>query len=177
MATDRRIEGYAEALFDVANAEGLLDVVENELYQVARVVQGSDDLRSTLTDAAIPADRRQAIVEDLLGAKGATNITRSLVSFLVAAGRARDLPAIVDEFVRRAATERQHEVAEVRSAIPLDGEQQRRLAEALSSATGKQIEVKVTVDPTVLGGLVSRIGDRVIDGSIATRLQQLRNTL
>jgi len=177
MATDRRIEGYAEALFDVANAEGLLDVVENELYQVARALQGSDDLRATLTDANIPAERRQGIIEELLGGKGASNVTKSLVGFIVAAGRARDLPAIVDEFVQRSATEREHAVAEVRSAIPLDGEQQRRLGDALSRATGKQVEVKVTVDPTVLGGIVSRIGDRVIDGTVATRLQQLRNTL
>jgi F-type H+-transporting ATPase subunit delta len=177
MAVDRRIEGYAEALFDVAHAEGLLDVVENELYQVARTVESSDELRTVLADAAIPVDRRTQIVDDLLGGKGAANVTRSLVSFVVAAGRGRDLPAIVDEFVQKAATERQHEVAEVRSAIPLDGEQQQRLAAALSNATGKQVEVKVTVDPTVLGGLVARMGDRVIDGTVATRLQQLRNSL
>ena len=177
MAVDRRIEGYAEALFDVARAEGLLDVVEHELYQVARVVEHNDELRTPLADQAIPSDRRQAIVEELLGGRGAANVTRSLVSFVVAAGRARDLPAIVDEFVQRAAAERDHEVAEVRSAIPLDGEQQRRLAEALSSATGKQVEVKVTVDPSVLGGLVARVGDRVIDGSVRNRLQQLRNAL
>jgi F-type H+-transporting ATPase subunit delta len=177
MAVDRRVEGYAEALFDVARAEGLLDVVEGELYQVARVVEGNDDLRMTLSDAAIPPDRRQRIVEDLLGGKGAANVTRSLVSFVVAAGRGRDLPAIVDEFVHRAASERQHEVAEVRSAIPLDGEQQRRLAEALGRATGKQVEVKLVVDPSVIGGIVARVGDRVIDGSVRTRLQQLKNAL
>jgi len=177
MAVDQRVEGYAEALIDVARAEGVLDVVEDELYQVARTVQSNDALRNTLTDAAIPIERRAQIIDDLLGPKGASNATRSLVTFIVAAGRARDLPSIVDEFVRRAAIERQHEVAEVRSAIPLDGEQQRRLAEALSKATGKEVEVKVTVDPSVLGGIVARMGDRVIDGSVATRLQQLRNAL
>jgi len=177
MAVDSRIEGYAEALFELARAEGRLDVVEDELYQVARIVEGSDALRTTLTDAAIPIERRTQIVEELLGGANASNLTRSIVGFIVAAGRGRDLPAIVDEFVQRTVADRQHQVADVRSAVPLDGEQRRRLAEALSRATGKEVEVKVTVDPSILGGLVAEIGDRVIDGSVATRLQQLRNTL
>lgn len=178
MTTDARIEGYAEALLDVARAEGLLDVVERELFTIARTLESSDELRSTLTDQAIPAVKRQAIVEDLLGpSRGASNVTMSLVSFIVSAGHARDLPAIVDRFVRRAAAERQHAVAEVRSAVPLDGEQQRRLAEALSAATGKQVEVKVIVDPGVLGGLEARVGDRVIDGTVRNRIRQLRSSL
>src|ERR1043165_2359817 len=99
MAVDQRVEGYAEALIDVARAEGVLDIVEDELYQVARTVQSNDALRNTLTDAAIPIERRAQIIDDLLGPKGASNATRSLVTFIVAAGRARDLPSIVDEFV------------------------------------------------------------------------------
>lgn len=178
MTTDARIEGYAEALLDVARAEGLLDVVESELFNVARAMEGSDELRSALTDPVIPVAKRQAIIEDLLGpARGASNLTTSLVSFIVGAGRARDLPAIADRFVRLAAAERQHEVAEVRSALPLDGEQQRRLADALSRATGKQVEVKVIVDPAVLGGLEARVGDRVIDGTVRNRIRQLRSSL
>lgn len=178
MATDARIEGYAEALLDVARAEGLLDVVESELFNVARAMEGSDELRNTLTDPAIPVGKRQAIIEDLLGpSRGASTLTTSLVSFIVGAGRARDLPAIADRFVRLAAAERQHEVAEVRSALPLDGEQQRRLAEALSRATGKQVEVKVIVDPAVLGGIEARVGDRVIDGTVRNRIRQLRSSL
>ena len=76
-----------------------------------------------------------------------------------------------------AAGSRSHEVAEVRSAVPLDDQQQRRLAAALSKATGKQVEVKVVVDPNVLGGIVARIGDTVIDGSIRRRLAQLKERI
>lgn len=173
-ATDR-VGGYADALFAIAKAEGALEGVEDELFRVSRTIAGDDRLRSALTDQAIPVDTRAAVVDELL--KGAHRITRTLVSLVVSAGRAKDLAAIVDQFLRQAAAERQHEVAEVTSAIPLDGDQRQRLAEALSKATGKQIEVHVLVDPYVLGGLRARIGDRVIDGTIRTRLRQLRDTL
>jgi F-type H+-transporting ATPase subunit delta len=68
-------------------------------------------------------------------------------------------------------------VGEVRTAIPLDDEQRRRLTEALERATGKKIELKVIVDPSVVGGIVARVGDTVIDGSIRHRLEQLREAL
>lgn len=176
-SADPVLAGYGQALLEVAKAEGLLDLVEDELFRVARVFEGSDELRTKLADEQIPAGRREAIVEDLLGEAGATTVTRSLVSFVVAAGRARQLPAVVDTFVRLASAERQHVVAEVRSAVPLDGERRERLAAALSAATGSQVEVKVTVDPTVVGGLVARIGDRVIDGTIRSRLEELKGAL
>lgn len=171
-----RVQGWADAIFEVAQAEGSLDRVEDELFRFARILEGSDELRETLSDAALPPDRRQAIVEDLMGGK-AWPLTVSLVSFVVGAGRARELPEIVDRFVARAAAARQHEVAEVRSAIALDETQRARLADALSRNLGKQVEVKVIVDPTVLGGLVARVGDTVIDGTIRHRLDQLRESL
>jgi F-type H+-transporting ATPase subunit delta len=96
---------------------------------------------------------------------------------IVAAGQASDLPAIVERFVELAASERDNEVAEVRSAIALDDEQIARLADALGRATGKTIEVKVIVDPTVLGGLVARVGDTVIDGTIRHRLDEMKEQL
>ena len=171
-----RIEAYAAALFEVARAEGKLDAVADELHKVARAVEGNDELRKTLTDPAIPMDRRQGVIEDLLG-KRTSPLTTSLVSFVVGAGRARDLTAIVDKLVVRAADERDEEVAEVRAAIPLDEGQRQRLAEALGRATGKKITVKAVVDPTVLGGVVAKVGDTVIDGSVRHRLDKLREAL
>lgn len=161
----------------VARGEGLLDIVEDELFRVARVFEGSDDLRQKLSDQQIPVERREAVVEDLFGGQGATTITRALVSFVVAAGRASQLPAIVDSFVDAAAASRQHVVAEVRSAVPLDDERRDQLAKALSRATGKTVEVRVVVDPAVVGGIVAQVGDQVIDGSVRSRLEQLRETL
>lgn len=174
--SDARIEGYARALFEVARAEGTLDEVEDELFRFARSYESSDALRNTLTDEMIPAAKRQAIVEDLLGGK-TTPTTVQLVSMVVGAGRGRDLPAIIDRLVQRASSAKQLEVAEVRSAVPLTTDQQTRLAAALANATGKQVNLKVVVDPSVLGGIVATVGDTVIDGSIRTRLDQVKSRL
>src|SRR3954467_11542752 len=124
MADQDRIEAYATALFEIARAEGSTTEVEDELFRFARLLEANDELRTTLTDARLPADKRQAIVGDLLGGR-ASSITTNLVSFVVGAGRSRELPAIVDQLVARAAESRQHAVAEVTSAVPLDGDQQR----------------------------------------------------
>lgn len=173
MADDRTL-AYAEALFAVARAEGTLGEVEDELFRFSQVLQGSDELREALTDPRIPASRRQQIVEDLLGGK-ASDTTVALVSMVVGTGRARELPDIVARLVEMSAAEADKEVAEVRSAVPLNDDQRKRLAEALNRATGKQVEVKVIVDPSVMGGIVAQVGDTVIDGSVRSRLEQLKN--
>jgi F-type H+-transporting ATPase subunit delta len=171
-----RIEAYARALLEVARAEGMLGEVEDDLFRFARVFEGNDDLRMALTDPSLPTDRRMGVVEELMGGK-ALNTSAALAAFVVGIGRAHELPAIVDRFVELAAAERQHEVAEVRTAVPLDDGQRARLAAALSQATGKRVEVKVIVDEKVLGGIVARVGDTVIDGTIRHRLEQLKETI
>jgi F-type H+-transporting ATPase subunit delta len=171
-----RAEGYAAAFFAVTEAEGATTAVEDELHAVARTLESNDALRATLTDQAIPADIRQGIVEDILGSR-ANPVTTSLVSFVVGAGRGRELPAIIDAFVSKAAESRAEAVAEVRTATPLDDDQKQRLAAALSRQTGKKITVKVTVDPSVIGGVVAQVGDMVIDGSIRHRLDQLKESV
>jgi F-type H+-transporting ATPase subunit delta len=174
--SDSRIEGYARGLFEIARAEGTIDEVEDELFRFARSYENSDELRNALSDEQIPAAKRQAIVEDLLGGK-VTPTTTQLISMVVGSGRARDLPAIVDKLVARASSAKNLEVAEVRSAIPLTPDQETRLAAALANATGKQVNLKVIVDPSVLGGLVATVGDTVIDGTVRTRIEQLKSRL
>jgi F-type H+-transporting ATPase subunit delta len=174
--TDARIEGYAKAMFEIARAEGTLDEVEDELFRFARSFESSDALRNALTDEMIPAEKRQAIVEDLLGGK-ATSTTTQLISMVVGSGRGRDLPAIIDHLVQRAASAKNLEVAEVRTAVPLTEDQQARVAAALANATGKQVNLKVVVDPLVIGGIVATVGDTIIDGSVRTRLDQLKARL
>ena len=174
--SDARIEGYARALFEIARAEGTLDEVEDELFRFARSFEASDELRTTLTDEMIPAGKRQAIVEDLLGGK-ATSTTTQLVSMVVGSGRGRDLPAIIEKLGARASNSKNLEVAEVRSAVALTDDQQARLKAALANATGKQVTLKVVVDPSVLGGLVATVGDTVIDGTVRTRIDQLKSRL
>lgn len=174
--SDARIEGYARGLFEIARAEGTLDEVEDELFRFARSFESSDSLRSALTDDMIPAAKRLAIVEDLLGGK-ATATTTQLISMVVGAGRGRDLPAIIDTLVARASSAKNLEVAEVRTAVPLSADQQARLAAALANATGRQVNLKVVVDPAVIAGVVATVGDTVIDGSVRTRIDQLKSRL
>jgi F-type H+-transporting ATPase subunit delta len=171
-----RIDTYADALFSIASAEGKIDEVQDELFRFGRALESSDALKNTLTDDMVPAAKRQAVVEDLLGGK-ASGVTTQLISFVVGSGRGRDLPAIIDKLVNRAAANKQRTVAEVRSAVELTADQKTRLAAALSNATGKAVELKVLVDPTVLGGLVAQVGDQIIDGSVRTRLDQLKAQL
>lgn len=170
-----RSVSYADAVAAVARAEGNLDVVSDELFRVARALEGSDELRMTLSDRQVPAARRQQIVEDLLGGQ-ALETTTAVVSMIVAAGRSSDLIGIAREAVEINARDRGRSVAEVRTAVALTGDQATRLSAALSAATGHQVEIKVIVDPSVMGGVVATIGDEVIDGSVRHRLSQLRDT-
>ena len=100
--------------------------------------------------------------------------TLGLLSFIVTQGRARQLPQILEQLSQLAADARQMVVAEVRTAVPLDDAQQSELAKSLSSATNKKVTVKVIIDPSILGGVVAKVGDTVIDGSIKHRLDQLK---
>jgi F-type H+-transporting ATPase subunit delta len=176
VAQGSKVEAYANALLEVARAEGRLADVEDELFRFARTFEGSDELRMALTDPMLPVARRVAVIEDLLGGK-ALQTSVALALFVVASGRAGELPEIVDRFVELASAERQRAVAEVRSAVPLTGEQIERMRQALGHATGKDVEVKVIIDPSVLGGIIATVGDIVIDGSVRHRLEQMRGQL
>jgi len=173
---DRLIRGYAQAIFAVAEAEGDLEQVEDELYRFARTVEREGELREALTDPGLPPERKKAILEDILGQR-ANRHTVALLGFLVDQGRAKDLPKIMDALAEVAAERRRQVVAEVRTAVPLDEERRRELAEALSNATGKEVALKALVDPTVIAGVVARVGDQVFDGTIRRKLDLAREQL
>lgn len=173
---DARIRGYAAAIFELARGEGVLDRVEGELYRVATALKGSDDLKNALSDSRMPMQRKQAVIEDLIGNR-AHPLTTAFVSFAVGLGRAGDLADIADEFTARSAAERNRAVAEVRSAIPLDEATVNRLASGLAARIGNNVEVRVVIDESILGGLVTTVGDTVIDGSVRKRLQRLREAM
>lgn len=170
---DERIQGYAAAIFELARGEGVLERVEGELFRVARALERSDDLKKAFSDHRLPMERKQALIDDLMGSR-AHHLTTAFVSFAVGLGRGGDLADIADAFTARSAAERNRSVAEVRSAIPLDDATVDRLARGLAARIGNQVEVRVVIDESILGGLVARVGDTVIDGSVRTRLEQLR---
>ncbi|MEC7607667.1 MAG: ATP synthase F1 subunit delta [Actinomycetota bacterium] len=171
--SDEKIQGYAQAILAVASAESNGAQIEDEIYRFSQVLQSSEELKSTLSDASIPSARRQQIVEDLLDGQ-ATQTTVALVSMIVAAGMGSDIKAIADKVVGLGAESRDKAVAEVYSVVDLSSDQQQRLAAALKSATGKDVEMKIIIDESVMGGLLVQIEDEVIDGTVRTRLKQLR---
>jgi F-type H+-transporting ATPase subunit delta len=171
-----RVSGYAAGILEIARAEGVLERVESELYELGRQIEGSPELRSALTDPQIPFDRKRAIVSDLLEGR-ASPLTASLVEFLIGRDLGGDLGELATELARQSAAARNRQLAEIRSAIPLDPQTVDRLAAALSRATGTQVEVRTVVDPSIVGGIVARVGDTVIDGSVASKLESLRNVL
>lgn len=173
---DRLIQGYARALFAVAEAEGSLDDVEDELFRFGKTVERDPGLRDALTDPALPVENKKAVIRELLTDK-ANHVTMGLLGFLVEQGRVKDMPGIIEALVGLAAEQRRKAVAEVRTAVPLDEARRRQLAEALRAASGKDVELKVLVDPGVLGGVVARVGDQVFDGTIRRRLEMAREQL
>lgn len=173
---DDQITGYANALFELARAEGVLERVEDELFAVGQAVEKSAELRSTLTDPELTMDRKQAIIDDLIGGR-TSSLTIGIVQLIVGQGRAGDLPAIARAMLETSASSRDRALAEVRSAVRLDDQTVERLQTALAKATGKQIEVKVVVDPSIIGGVVARVGDTVIDGSISRRVESVRQAV
>ena len=121
-------------------------------------------LRSKLTDELLPIAVRQQIVEKLLEGKG-HRLTAQFVSLVLGAGKGRDLRAIAAAISENVAGSSGRKVAEVRSAVELSEDQQKRLADALGKKFNTQVNLKVVVDPTVVGGIVATVGDEVIDAS------------
>lgn len=170
---DQLVNGYAEALFKVVQAEGELDRVEDELFRFGKLLEQNHELKQALSDQSVDKQQREKVLDELLSDKVSSH-TLGLLSFIVTQGRARQLPQILEQVSQLAADARQMVVAEVRTAVPLDDAQQAELAKSLSSATNKKVTVKVIIDPSVLGGVVAKVGDTVIDGSIRHRLDQLK---
>ncbi len=171
-----RVQGYADAMLAVAHAEGDIDAISNELFAVGRAVDTNDELRSTLSDARIPAERRMQIMDDLLDGR-TRPATKGLVSMVVGAGRGADLGKIATALADKAATSQSKQVATVRSAVALSDDQRTRLASALAAKLGTEVDLKVIHDESVVGGLITTVGDTVIDGSVRTRLSRLRESL
>lgn len=171
---DDVVAGYARALVAVGEAEGALDGLADELFHVARSAEQSPELVDELTNPAIGAADRLEVVERLLGDR-ASDAAVAAVMLVVRAGHARRLSAIAEALASDAAEANRRVLAEVRTAVDLDGEQRERLAAALGEATGRDVELKVTLDPTVLGGIVATVGDTIIDGTVSRRLSDLKS--
>lgn len=146
----------------------------DELFRIARTLEVEHELRQTLTDIALPIEAKEKLLSDLLGAKASPH-TINVVKFIIGQGRGRDLVEIADELSRIAEHEANKEVAVIRTATPLNEDQTARLAAALGKATGKNLTVKVVVDPSVIGGVQAQVGDVIIDGTVRHKFELLKD--
>jgi F-type H+-transporting ATPase subunit delta len=174
MADDLAV-AYGRAIVQIGRAEGVADRVADELYQFARAVDGNAELRDKLTDPSVPLEARSAAVTDILAR--AHPATGAAVQLLLSADRIRHIADIADAAVRDAAEARGSSVALVRSAKPLGDAQRQALEQALGARAGRPVDLKVVVDPDLLGGVVVQMGDTVIDGSMARRLTEIKSSL
>lgn len=150
---------------------GTLDDVEDELFRFGRIVSSSTELRAALTDRAASSAAKAALVRELLGGR-ADAVTVRLVVRLVTHPRGRSLEAGLDALTKLAAARRDRMVAVVTSAVPLSDQQKQRLGAALAKLYGRKMHLNLDVDPEVLGGVMVRIGDEVINGTVADRLDE-----
>ena len=163
-------------LLGAADKAGQLDEVEDQLFRFGRIVRGQDDLRSLLDERAVEPDRRAALLDSVLQGK-ADPITVALLDQGVRNDRKRTIELAVDDLLELTAQLRGQSMADVTSAVPLTDDQEQRLGAVLSRMYGRTITVRTQVDARVQGGLVVRIGNDLIDGSIAHRLATVKTEL
>jgi F-type H+-transporting ATPase subunit delta len=175
-AAEERLDGYTTALLEVGLDPRMLAEVEDELFRFHRIVGGSEGLRKVLSSRDVTTDARKSLVVDLLTSRSSVT-TVSLAGYATHIGRPRDYEDLLAYLVDRVAAESNRRLAEVRSAVELDESQRRDLAAALRRVIGHEVDVRVTVDRSVLAGFVATIGDTVVDGSARHRLDILKERL
>lgn len=168
------IEGAGDdALFSAAEKDRTLAQVEDELFRFERILQNEGELVGLLDEFTADVERRNSLLDSVLGGK-VSAVTLGLLHHAVGSERKRSIVLAIDDLLEQAAARQERSVARAISAVPMSDAQQERLAAALSETYGRPIAVRSAVDPTLRGGLVIRVGDEVIDGSIATRLADAR---
>jgi F-type H+-transporting ATPase subunit delta len=164
------------AVAESADTEGSLDELEDELFRFGRIVSGNPGLRSAMSNQFVPADGRRSVVTDLVAGKVSAPAL-VLITQAAAYPRGRSLDAGLEMYANLAAELRERLVAEVRVAVPLTTAQRSRLAAALVATYGRDVHLNVVLDPEVVGGMSVRIGDELINGTVASRLAELRRGL
>ncbi|MCL6648215.1 MAG: ATP synthase F1 subunit delta [Chloroflexi bacterium] len=166
---------YAQAIFQIAQEQGRLDGWAADLATIAQALQ-QPELRAVLESSRAPLAVKRQIVEQVFGDQ-LDPLARNFLLVLVQRGRLHLLEAIQQAYGELVDEARGIARARVTTAVPLTAEEQQAVAERLAAITGKQIRLETAVDPSILGGLIVRLGDRLLDGSTRSRLLALRRRL
>ncbi len=175
-ATDVGVR-YAQALFELAKDEGQLSPVEADLKSLKAMRAESADLRKLLASPAFDAETKGKGLAAVAEAAGFSDTTRKFLGLVAANRRANALPDMIASFERLAAAYRGAISAQVTTALPLTPAQSTALAAALRTALGKDPEIETRIDPAILGGLKVRVGSRLFDASLKSRLDSLKFAL
>jgi len=163
---------YAEAALEIGRADGTLDAWERDLALLGELL-GHAELRRLLEHPAIPFARKEKVMQQVAG-RDVSREALALVLLMVRRGRPGAIGRMVEHFGELLRRERGIVLAEVRTALPLDDEQRRAVAARLAELTGDRVEMNETVDESLIGGIAVRIGDRLYDASVRSRLERLR---
>ena len=165
---------YANALFGLAEEQGVLDLVAEDLRVLAELIQDSDDLKRMLRSPIISRAEQRAAMEAVLETTGASDLTKKFVGLTSSNRRLFVLKDIIVDYLTIVASHRGEATVEVISAAPLNNQQTDRLLKILSDSVGGKVNLISKLDPGLLGGLVVKIGSRMVNSSLSNKLQQLR---
>jgi F-type H+-transporting ATPase subunit delta len=165
-----------QALLAAAEKQRALDGVEDQLFRFGRILDREPELTSLLSDTDVPADKRVALLDEVLGDK-VYPVTAALLRETVRTPRGRYLDVTAEELADLAAARRDRSVARVRTAVGLSDAQEQRLTGTLTRLYGRDMSLQVELDESLLGGMVIRVGDEVVDGSVAGKLAAARRAL
>lgn len=170
-------ERYAEALFELALEDNALETIEREMAAVGAALEASDDLRRLVASPVFDRDVKAAALDAVLEKASASLHTRNFVKLLAKNGRAATLADTITAFAKRAAAHRGEVSAEAISAAPLSEDQQKTLRQQIEASVGKSVNLVTRIDESLLGGLVIKVGSRMIDSSLRTKLNRLQQSL
>ena len=165
---------YATALFELADDEKQLDQVAEDLANVGAMLDESDDLRRLIRSPVISRDDQQKAMQALLTEASCSELTRNFIGVVIENRRLFSLPGMVKGYLALLSQRRGEATAEVVSAKPLSDAQQDAIISSLKKAVGTKVSIEAKVDETLLGGLIVKVGSRMVDTSLKTKLSQLR---
>jgi F-type H+-transporting ATPase subunit delta len=177
MSYDSIARRWARAVFEIGKETGTVPRLTADLASFAETYAGSDELRAVLDNPLVPEDQREAVIGDIAGRMGLEGAARSTLRLLAQKRRLVALPAIARQLGRLADDDQNVVRAEVASAAVLSEDYLAKLKGELEKASGKKVVVTFRQDPSLIGGVVTKIGDRVIDGSVRARLAGFRESL
>ncbi len=176
MKVDPIVSAYAESLFRLASAEEVADRVEEEFHEIERLYQSNAEMKEFINNPRIKAEGKKDAISELFGDK-ISRVMLNHLNLIIDQERGRMLPRIAEQYYRLAADARGKITAEIVTAVPISDEVRAKLGEQLGKLTKKDVHLRARVEESILGGAIVRIGDKVLDGSVRYKLNQLKKRM